>query len=98
MPVSYTTKDGKVHKTILLVNGWWGVARHFNYIPELCLALSWGLPARKLDIIPYFYFTFLCILLFDRASRDEKRCGAKYGKDWELYKERVPYSMIPGIF
>ena len=39
---------------------------------------------------------FLTILLTDRAFRDDNRCAAKYGADWDTYREKVPYKIIPG--
>ena len=29
--------DGKTHKGFLLTSGWWGVARHVNYMGDLLL-------------------------------------------------------------
>lgn len=31
-------------ESILLVSGWWGVVRHFNYLPELAAAFLWTVP------------------------------------------------------
>lgn len=31
----YKTGDGKERENKLLVGGWWGVSRHFNYIPGI---------------------------------------------------------------
>ncbi|TPX51275.1 hypothetical protein SeLEV6574_g00407 [Synchytrium endobioticum] len=36
----YTTSDGKVHKSILLTSGFWGLARHFNYAGDLMISLA----------------------------------------------------------
>jgi 7-dehydrocholesterol reductase len=94
----YTTTDGVERESILLVSGFWGVSRHFNYIPELSLALCWSLPALFDHIIPYVYFVFLTILLVHRSKRDEERCQLKYGQYFTQYKKRVPYSLIPYIY
>ncbi|HLT39590.1 MAG TPA: hypothetical protein VK034_25075, partial [Enhygromyxa sp.] len=32
---TYVPADGKPRQNLLLVSGWWGVARHFHYLPEL---------------------------------------------------------------
>ena len=48
--------------------------------------------------LPYFYFVFLTLLLFDRAFRDDARCASKYGKFWEQYCRLVPYKVVPLIF
>lgn len=94
----YRTADGSERTNLLLVSGYWGVARHFHYVPELALALAWTLPAGLDHAIPYFYFVFLTILLVDRASRDDARCRAKYGAAWEEYCRLVPAKIVPGIW
>jgi 7-dehydrocholesterol reductase len=94
----YTTADGKEHESLLLASGWWGVARHFHYVPEILLALAWSLPAGFTHFVPYFYVVFLTILLTDRATRDDKRCRRKYGATWDEYCQRVRWKIIPGIY
>jgi 7-dehydrocholesterol reductase len=94
----YTTADGREHENLLLASGYWGVARHFHYVPEILLALAWSLPAGFDHFVPYFYVVFLTILLLDRAVRDDKRCRTKYGAAWDEYCARVPYKVIPGVF
>ncbi len=91
----YTTTTGEVKENLLLASGWWGVARHFHYVPELLGAFCWTVPALFLNVTPYFYFIFLTVLLFDRAFRDDARCLNKYGKDWMTYCQLVPYKIIP---
>lgn len=88
----YLTAAGEVKDSILLVCGWWGVVRHFNYVPELCAAFLWSVPCLFNSGLPYFYFTFLLILLSDRARRDDQRCRSKYGKYWDEYCKCVPCS------
>jgi 7-dehydrocholesterol reductase len=94
----YSTGDGQKHQSILLVSGWWRVARHFHYVPEITLSLAWALPAGFGNILPYFYVVYLTILLVDRAGRDDLRCAQKYGSYWDEYKKRVPSKIIPGIY
>lgn len=94
----YTTEDGQERKNLLLASGWWGVARHFHYVPELSLTLAWTIPAGFSAFLPWFYLFFLTILLVDRAGRDEKRCAAKYGEDWNRYREAVRWRMLPGVW
>ena len=84
-------------KSLLLVSGWWGVSRHFHYIPEVMGAFFWTVPALFDNFLPYFYVIFLAILLTERAFRDDNRCAFKYGKDWDTYCERVPYKIVPGV-
>jgi 7-dehydrocholesterol reductase len=94
----YTTTDGKKHESLLLVSGWWGMARHFHYVTELSLALAWSLPAGFDHFLPYFYLTFLTILLLDRAGRDDLRCRTKYGRFWDRYCERVRWKVLPYVY
>ncbi len=94
----YTTSDSETHTNPLLASGWWGMARHFHYVPELMLAAAWTIPAGFRHLLPWFYLIFLFILLMDRAGRDEKRCALKYGEYWQEYRNQVKYKVFPGIF
>lgn len=93
----YHTVGGDKKQTILLASGWWGIARHFHYIPEITGTFFWSVPALFENFSPYFYVTFLTILLVDRAFRDDKRCFEKYGSNWKKYCQLVPYKIIPFI-
>jgi 7-dehydrocholesterol reductase len=103
LEVSYTVNIGgkTVRKTnFLLVNGFWGVVRHPQYIFELLCALSWGLltnPTLRCGQ-SLLYFIFLTILLCHRALRDAAKCKAKYGAGYSKYAERVKYMVIPYVF
>ncbi|KAF7369552.1 ERG4/ERG24 ergosterol biosynthesis protein [Mycena venus] len=94
----YTTSNGERHTSLLLCSGFWGIARHFNYIADLILAFAMCAPCGTRNVLPYAYFVYMTVLLIHRSIRDEDRCSKKYGKDWELYKARVPYALIPGIY
>lgn len=93
----YKTEQGDAKKTILLASGWWGIARHFHYVPELAGAFFWSVPALFTNFSPYFYVCFLSILLLERAFRDDRRCAKKYGRDWSTYCKLVPYKIVPYI-
>ena len=95
---SYKTLQGETKESLLLASGWWGLARHFHYVPEIIGALCWSLPALFHDFLPYFYVLFLSILLFDRAHRDDRRCADKYGEHWLTHCQRVRYKIIPYIY
>ena len=95
---NYKTDWGEEKQNLLLVSGWWGISRHFHYIPELLGAVCWSIPALFTHYIPYFHLTFLVLLLMDRTYRREKQCATKYGKDWEKYCERVPFRFIPFLY
>nr|WP_237702674.1 hypothetical protein [Legionella longbeachae] len=83
------------NKLYCLLQDGGGVARHFHYIPELAGTFFWSVPALFVNFSPYFYLSFLTVLLFDRAFRDDRRCATKYGQDWKKYCELVPYKIVP---
>jgi len=82
----------------LLTSGWWGLARHINYLGDLMMALAWCLPCLFAAPLPYFYFIYFTILLVHRERRDHHRCLEKYGSDWQLYCEKVPWRIVPGVY
>lgn len=83
----------------LLVNGFWGISRHVNYLGEILMAtgiiLCTGYPGM---IWPWLYPIYYILLLFTRQSDDDRRCSAKYGELWDEYKKRVPWRIIPHIW
>ena len=93
-PTFLQTKRG----TKLLTSGFWGLARHTNYLGDLMMALAWCLPSGFSHIPPYFYFIYFAPLLIDRERRDHKVCAQKYGQDWETYCAKVKYRIVPGIY
>ncbi len=95
---NYKTEWGEERQSLLLASGWWGISRHFHYLPEILATFLWSLPALFNYYIPYFYLTFLVILLLDRAYRQEKRCATKYGDNWNEYCKRVPFRLIPFVY
>jgi 7-dehydrocholesterol reductase len=94
----YTTERGEPAESVLLVSGFWGLARHFHYVPELVAALCWTLPVLFDHALPWLYVPFLAALLVKRALADDTRCAAKYGAAWTEYRQRVPYQIVPGLF
>lgn len=95
---TYTTQTGETKQTLLLASGWWGLSRHFHYIPEISAAFFWSAPALFTSFYPYFYVLFLTILLVDRAFRHDRRCSDKYGAYWDEYCKIVPYKIIPYMY
>ena len=81
----------------MLLSGFWGLARHMNYVFEIMLATCWSLPAAHYGVVPFAYVIFLTILLVHRTFRDEEKCSAKYGDGWKQYCQIVPYRFIPYI-
>jgi delta14-sterol reductase len=83
----------------LLVNGFWGISRHINYLGEILMAmgiiLCTGYPAL---IWPWLYPLYYVVLLFLRQRDDDKRCSLKYGELWKTYVKKVPCRIIPYIY
>ncbi len=91
-----TITDGK---RVLLVNGFWGLSRHINYLGEILMATGIVLAAgHPLLPWPWLYPLYYVALLFPRQFDDDKRCAAKYGPLWDQYLKRVPYRIIPYIY
>ncbi|KAM7262992.1 hypothetical protein ACFE04_000675 [Oxalis oulophora] len=82
----------------LLASGYWGIARHCNYLGDLLLALSFSLPCGISSPVPYFYPIYLLILLIWRERRDEARCAEKYKEIWAEYRKLVPWRILPYVY
>ncbi|CAG8488984.1 5966_t:CDS:2 [Acaulospora morrowiae] len=82
----------------LIVSGWWGKARHINYLGDWLMAWAWCLPCGFDNLFPYFYIIYFTVLLVHRELRDEEKCSKKYGKDWITYCRMVKWRIIPGIY
>jgi Delta14-sterol reductase len=94
-PAEYLqTKRG----TLLLLSGWWGKARHINYMGDLMMAWAWCLPCLFGSVVPYFYVIYFTTLLVLRERRDHAMCAVKYGDDWQEYTRRVPWRIVPRIY
>jgi protein-S-isoprenylcysteine O-methyltransferase Ste14 len=84
--------------TLLLLSGWWGIARHLNYMGDLMMGLAWCLPCLFDHPLPYFYIAYFTILLVHRERRDHAMCAKRYGADWDTYCAKVKYRIIPGVY
>jgi 7-dehydrocholesterol reductase len=69
----FTTTDGKLHKSLLLTSGYWGISRHFNYVGDLLLSLAMCMTCGSGYLLPYFYIIYMAILLGTRIERDHDR-------------------------
>ena len=91
-----TITDGQ---RTLLVNGFWGLSRHINYLGEIVMATGIVLcVGHPLLLWPWLYPLYYVVLLFPRQIDDDKRCAAKYGPLWQEYLKRVPKRIIPFIY
>ena len=96
---------GIVPKTIsdgnnsILVNGFWGVSRHINYLGEILMALGIALSVGYPEIIwVWLYPLYYIALLVPRQIADDKRCSSKYGVLWKDYTKKVKYRIIPYLY
>ena len=85
------------HGNKILIDGWYKYARKLHYTCDIIFALLWGLACGYDHYLPYWYCTFFTGMIIHRAVRDNEKCAAKYGKDWDDYKKAVPYVIIPWI-
>lgn len=92
------TLDGATHRTRLLASGWWGLARHPNYVGDIMMAASFGLACGVGHALPYVYAGYLTVLLVHRTRRDDHRCREKYGAAWDEYCRAVPYRLTPYVW
>lgn len=84
--------------TRLLADGWWGSARHINYLGDWIMAWAWCLPTGFGNPLTYFYVIYFAVLLIHRERRDEEKCSKKYGKSWAEYKDKVRWRIVPYIY
>lgn len=82
----------------LMISGWWGIARHINYLGDWLMGLSWCLTTGFSTPITYFYIVYFAVLLVHRERRDNEKCHLKYGEDWEKYCKLVKYRIIPFVY
>ncbi|KAA0148451.1 hypothetical protein FNF29_06669 [Cafeteria roenbergensis] len=82
----------------LLAGGWWGMARHINYLGDWLLGLSWCLLTGFEHPVPYLYAFYFAFLLLHRERRDDHKCAQKYGPYWKEYRALVPWRIIPFLY
>ena len=84
----------------ILCSGFWGVARHFNYMGEGFLSLSIALSFGHFhDPWAWTYFVFIVTLFTFRQLHDDEFCAEKYGPEkWAEYQARVKYRIMPGVW
>lgn len=93
---TYLDEKGEERPSLLLASGFWGLARHMNYLFEAVTILALALPT--LNYLPFTLVVVVVAILVHRTIRDDEKCARKYGKYWQQYKQLVPYRMVPGVF
>lgn len=83
---------------LICKNTWWCHSRYINYFGEILMVLSLSLLCGFNHILPHIYTFLVIILIFKRINYNEKRYQNKYKLYWEIYKEHVPYKLIPYIY
>jgi delta14-sterol reductase len=83
----------------ILVGGFWGLARHVNYLGEIAMATALALALGRPGALgPWLYPLYYVALLVPRQLDDDRRCAAKYGALWAEYRRRVPWRIIPWVY
>ena len=77
--------------------GWWGFSRHANYLGDLMQASAMGAACGVAHLMPWLYTLFISAILINRVPRDEARCSRKYGKNWQVYTDKVRWRILPGL-
>lgn len=82
----------------LITSGYWGAARHINYLGDWLMSWAFCLPTGFHTPITYFYVIYFAVLLVHRERRDDEKCRKKYGADWDEYCRLVKYRIIPYVY
>jgi delta14-sterol reductase len=83
----------------LVVNGFWGVSRHVNYLGETIQAVAIALAVGYGGIWEVWLYPVYYVALFvSRQADDDKVCRAKYGELWDDYSAKVKYKIIPRLY
>jgi delta14-sterol reductase len=83
----------------LVTGGFWGLARHINYLGEIlqavAIALVVGFPAVS---TVWLYPAYYVGLMVTRQLDDDKICRVKYGALWDDYTRTVRYRIVPFVY
>jgi len=86
----------------LIVNSWWGIVRHPNYLGEILITWSWVLPAAcslgRTALVPYYLPVVTTILLLIRSHQLNQKNKRKFGAVWTTYTEKVKSNIIPYVY
>ncbi|MCY4112685.1 MAG: DUF1295 domain-containing protein [Chloroflexi bacterium] len=84
----------------ILVSGFWGRARHMNYMGEwfvsAAIALAFG---HFTNLWAWTCFIWIVALFVVRQREDDHYCAEKYGPEkWAEYQARVKYRICPWLY
>ena len=84
----------------ILISGYWGAARHFNYLGEGFLCVGVALSFGHFGVLwAWTYALFIVPFFTIRQRFDDRDCAIKYGPEkWAEYQEKVPYRIFPGVY
>lgn len=88
----------------ILCSGWWGVARHLNYLGEIIQGLAIAIPGVLINttvlgkLLSLTYPIYYIALFVTREIDDNAVCRAKYGELWAEYEKRVPWRICPFVW
>ena len=84
----------------ILISGYWGAARHFNYLGEGFLCMGVALSFGHFGVLWAWTYALFIIPFFTIRQRfDDRDCAIKYGPEkWAEYQEKVPYRIFPGVY
>ena len=59
----------------------------------------WNTMLGRLLVVIYFSFViFLSLFALARMSKEDIALRNQFGKEWDDWAKRVPYSIFPGIY
>lgn len=84
----------------ILTSGYWGAARHFNYLGEGFLCVGIALAFGHFGVLWAWTYAIFIVSFFTLRQRwDDRECALKYGPEkWAEYQEKVPYRIFPGVY
>lgn len=85
----------------LLVSGFWGAARHVNYLGEIVQAVALAALAARGSgsAVPFLYPLYYVALFVPRQADDDALLASKYGeKLFRAYCEAVPARIVPFVY
>ncbi len=84
----------------ILISGYWGAARHFNYLGEGFLCIGIAVSFGHFGVLWAWTYAIFIVSFFTLRQRwDDRECAQKYGPEkWAEYQEKVPYRIFPGVY